>query len=145
PYPSEDQHHTQTALSPRPSPSIVVPDPEGSGENHGGQSSNDASLSGNEDGLTLQSVYDICVSLCKQVTAQAKEIQALKAQVKKLKKGVKPLITHHKAWMKTRLARKTFLKKGGTQRVLMLNFIHYKIYDILPQEQLRKFPKENSL
>ncbi|GJW47309.1 hypothetical protein Tco_0078955 [Tanacetum coccineum] len=40
-----------------PSPSIVVPDsnPEGSGGNHGGQSSNDAFLSGNEDGLTLQS------------------------------------------------------------------------------------------
>ncbi|GJQ92597.1 hypothetical protein Tco_0003736 [Tanacetum coccineum] len=28
---------------------------------------------------------------------------------------------------------------------MMLSFIHYKIYDILPQEQLRKFPKENSL
>ncbi|GKA23681.1 hypothetical protein Tco_0709714 [Tanacetum coccineum] len=88
--------------------------------NHGGQSSNDISLSGNEDGLTLQSVYDLCVSLCKQVTAQAKEIQNLKAQVKKLKKGVKPLITHHKSWMKsvalkTRLARKTSLKKKGVQ------------------------------
>ncbi|GJZ60035.1 hypothetical protein Tco_0615851, partial [Tanacetum coccineum] len=50
PHPSEDQPQTQTAPSPRPSPSIVVPDPEGSGGNHGGQSSNDASLSGNEDG-----------------------------------------------------------------------------------------------
>ncbi|GJR99346.1 hypothetical protein Tco_0315855 [Tanacetum coccineum] len=119
-----DFHHSQfkllciltTAPSPRPSPSIAVPDSKGSGGNHGGQSSNDASLSGNEDGLTLQSVYDLCVSLCKQVTAQAKEIQALKAQVKKLKKGVKPLITHHKAWMKTRLARKTSLKKKGVHK-----------------------------
>ncbi|GJY80423.1 hypothetical protein Tco_0493174, partial [Tanacetum coccineum] len=106
-----------------PSPSIAIPDinPKGSGGNHGGQSSNDTSLSGNEDGLTLQSVYDLCVSLCKQVTTQAKEIKALKAQVKKLKKGVKPLITHHKAWMKsvalkTRLARKTSLKKKGVQK-----------------------------
>ncbi|GKB35323.1 hypothetical protein Tco_0880265 [Tanacetum coccineum] len=53
--------------------------------------------------------------------AQAKEIKALKAQVKKLKKGVKPLITHHKAWMKSvalkkRLARKTSLKKKGVQK-----------------------------
>ncbi|GJU57020.1 hypothetical protein Tco_1234786 [Tanacetum coccineum] len=114
----KDQPQTQTDPSPRPSPSIVVPDfiPEGSGGNHGGQSSNDASLSGNEDGLTLQSVYDLCVSLCKQVTAQAKEIKALKAQVKKLKKGVKPLITHHKAWMKTILARKTSLKKNGVHK-----------------------------
>ncbi|GKE52780.1 hypothetical protein Tco_1487936, partial [Tanacetum coccineum] len=36
--------------------------------------------------------------------------------VKKLKKGVKPLITHHKAWMKTRLARKTSLKKKGIHK-----------------------------
>ncbi|GKE13821.1 hypothetical protein Tco_1421398, partial [Tanacetum coccineum] len=48
--------------------------------------------------------------------AQAKEIKALKAQVKKLKKGVKPLITHHKAWMKIRLARKTSLKKKGVHK-----------------------------
>ncbi|GJX19834.1 hypothetical protein Tco_0222511 [Tanacetum coccineum] len=89
---------------------------EGSGGNHGGQSSSDISLSGNEDGLTLQSVYDLCISLCTQVSAQAKEIKALKAQVKKLKKGVKPLITHHKAWMKTRLARKTSLKKKGVHK-----------------------------
>ncbi|GJV89740.1 putative ribonuclease H-like domain-containing protein [Tanacetum coccineum] len=43
--------------STKPSPSIPIPDsnPEGSGGNHGGQSSNDRSLSGNEDGLTLQS------------------------------------------------------------------------------------------
>ncbi|GJW99962.1 putative reverse transcriptase, RNA-dependent DNA polymerase [Tanacetum coccineum] len=49
-------------------------------------------------------------------TTQAKEIKALKAQVKKLKKGVKPLITHHKAWMKTRLERKTSLKKKGVHK-----------------------------
>ncbi|GJU37241.1 hypothetical protein Tco_1185595 [Tanacetum coccineum] len=123
PHPSEDQPQTQTDPSPRPSPSIVISDsnPEGSGGNHGGQSSNDISLSGNEDGLTLQSVYDLCVSLCKQVIAQAKEIKALKAQVKKLKKRVKPLLIHHKSWMKSvalkkRLASKTYLKKKGVQK-----------------------------
>ncbi|GJS91610.1 putative ribonuclease H-like domain-containing protein [Tanacetum coccineum] len=88
PHKDTDQHETQPDPSPRPSPSITVPDPEGSGGNHRGQSSNDASLSGNEDGLTLQSVYDLCVSLCKQ--AQAKEIKALKAQVKNLKKKANP-------------------------------------------------------
>ncbi|GJW42158.1 hypothetical protein Tco_0070957 [Tanacetum coccineum] len=118
PYLSEDQPQIQLDLSPRPSPTTHIYDsiPEGSGRNHGGQSSNDASLSGNEDGLTLQSVYDLCVSLCKQVTAQAKEIKALKAQVKKLKKGVKPLIIHHKDWMKTRLSKKTSLKKKGVHK-----------------------------
>ncbi|GKB90307.1 hypothetical protein Tco_0962579, partial [Tanacetum coccineum] len=106
-----------------PSPFIAIPDsnPEGSGGNHGGQSSNDTSLSGNEDGLTLQSVYDFYVSLCRQVTDQTKEIELLKAQIKKLKKKAKPVITHHKAWMKsvalkTRLARKTSLKKKGVQK-----------------------------
>ncbi|GKC39904.1 hypothetical protein Tco_1052288 [Tanacetum coccineum] len=64
PHPSADQPQTQTD----PSPSIAVPNsnPEGSGGNHEGQSSNDASLLGNEDGLTLQCVYNLCVSLCKQ-------------------------------------------------------------------------------
>ncbi|GKA59998.1 hypothetical protein Tco_0759311 [Tanacetum coccineum] len=60
----------------------AIPDsnPEGSGGNHRGQSSSDRSLSGNEDGLTLQSVYDLRISLCTHVSTQAKEIKALKAQ-----------------------------------------------------------------
>ncbi|GJZ91548.1 hypothetical protein Tco_0663475 [Tanacetum coccineum] len=63
PHPSEDQPQTQTDPSPRPSPSIAIPDsnPEGSGGNHGGQSSSDRSLSWNKDGLTLQSVYDLSI------------------------------------------------------------------------------------
>ncbi|GKF53318.1 hypothetical protein Tco_0160228 [Tanacetum coccineum] len=32
---------------------------------------------------------------------QAKEIKHLKAQIKKLKKQAKPVITHHRAWMKS--------------------------------------------
>ncbi|GJX97673.1 hypothetical protein Tco_0353471 [Tanacetum coccineum] len=66
PHPSADQHETQPDSSPRPPPTIPISGSilEGSGGNHGGQSSSDRSLSGNEDGLTLQSVYDLCVSLC---------------------------------------------------------------------------------
>ncbi|GKF74219.1 hypothetical protein Tco_0220551, partial [Tanacetum coccineum] len=61
PHPSEDQPQTQPDPSPRPSPTIHIPDsiPEGSGGNHEGQSSSDRSLTRNEDGLTLQSVYDL--------------------------------------------------------------------------------------
>ncbi|GJZ25585.1 hypothetical protein Tco_0569838 [Tanacetum coccineum] len=57
-HPSADHHATQPDPSPRPSHTIPIPDsiPEGSGGNHGGQSSSDRSLSGNED---------LCVSLCK--------------------------------------------------------------------------------
>ncbi|GKB13342.1 hypothetical protein Tco_0847265 [Tanacetum coccineum] len=94
---------------------------EVSGGNQGGQSSSDRSLSGNEGGMTLQSVYDLCISLCTQVTNQAKQIKHLKAQIKKLKKKAKPVITHHKAWMKSvsmkqRLAGKKSLKKQWMQK-----------------------------
>ncbi|GJU47356.1 hypothetical protein Tco_1204622 [Tanacetum coccineum] len=122
PHPSTDQHETQTNPSPRPSPTSHITDsiPEGSGGNHGGQSSSDRSLSGNEGGMTLQSVYDLCISLCTQVTDQAKEIKHLKAHIKKLKKKAKPVITHHRAWMKSvsmkqRLAGKKSLKKQWMQ------------------------------
>ncbi|GJQ99547.1 putative ribonuclease H-like domain-containing protein [Tanacetum coccineum] len=74
--------------SPQPSTTPIVPDsiPEPTGENLGDHSSNDISLSGNEDDMTLLNVYDLCISLCKQVSDQAKEIKILKAKIKKLKK-----------------------------------------------------------
>ncbi|GJR02501.1 hypothetical protein Tco_0525485 [Tanacetum coccineum] len=99
PHPSEVHVEPQSDPSPRPSPTTHIPDSilEDSGGNQGGQSSSDRSLSGNEGGMTLQSVYDLCISLCTQVTNQAKEIQHLKAHIKKLKKKAKPVITHHRA------------------------------------------------
>ncbi|GKA00492.1 hypothetical protein Tco_0673042 [Tanacetum coccineum] len=56
-----------------------------------------------------------------EVTDQAKKIKHLKAQIKKLKKKAKPVITHHKAWMKSismkqRLAGKKSLKKQWMQK-----------------------------
>ncbi|GJX91532.1 hypothetical protein Tco_0344858 [Tanacetum coccineum] len=56
------------------------------------------SLSGNEDEMTLQNVYDLCISLCQQVNDQAKEIKLLKAKITKLKKQAKPVIKHFKAY-----------------------------------------------
>ncbi|GJX12497.1 hypothetical protein Tco_0204255 [Tanacetum coccineum] len=115
---SEVPFEPQTDPSLRPSPSTIIPDsiPESSGGNLGGHSSSDKSLLGNEGEMTLQSVYDLCLSLCAQVSDQAKEIQHLKAQIKKLKKQAKPVIKHHRAWMqsvslKQRLARKRSSKK----------------------------------
>ncbi|GJW29484.1 hypothetical protein Tco_0046359 [Tanacetum coccineum] len=54
--------------SPRTSPYTIIPDsiPETSGGNLGGHSSSDKSLLGNEGELTLQSIYDLCLSLCAQ-------------------------------------------------------------------------------
>ncbi|GJR30852.1 putative ribonuclease H-like domain-containing protein [Tanacetum coccineum] len=104
--------------SPQPSPTPIVPDsiPEPTGENLGDHSSNDTSLLGNEDDMTLPNVYDLCISLCQQVTDQAKEIKILKAKIKKLKKQAKPVIKHFKAYLKTvslqqRLSRKSSSKK----------------------------------
>ncbi|GKD33184.1 hypothetical protein Tco_1248693, partial [Tanacetum coccineum] len=72
----------QTDPSPRPSPSTIIPDsiPESSGGNLRGHSSSDKSLSGNEVEMTLQSVYDLCLSLCAQVLDQPKEIQNLNSK-----------------------------------------------------------------
>ncbi|GJV05574.1 hypothetical protein Tco_1343230 [Tanacetum coccineum] len=112
-HPSADQPESQPDPSPRPSSPNPIPDsnPEGSGGNHGGQSSSDRSLSGNEDGLTLQSVYDLCISLCTQVTAQAAEIKDLKAQIKQLKKKARPVINHHKACFRAAMLKKQQKKK----------------------------------
>ncbi|GKE61102.1 hypothetical protein Tco_1511469, partial [Tanacetum coccineum] len=122
-HPSEDQSEPQPDPSLRPSSSNPIPDSilEGSGGNHGGQSSSDRSQSGTKDDLTLQSVYDLCVSLCTQVTTQAAQIKDLKAQIKQLKKKAKPVISHHNAWiksvsMKKRLARKKSLKTKLMQK-----------------------------
>ncbi|GKE75416.1 hypothetical protein Tco_1537457, partial [Tanacetum coccineum] len=112
--PTEDEGE----VSERPSESQPIPSPthpKGSGGNHGGQSSSDRSLSGNEDGLTLQSVYDLCISLCTQVTAQAAEIKILKAQIKQLKKKARPVINHYKAWF--RAARKAVKSSKGASSV----------------------------
>ncbi|GJV33361.1 reverse transcriptase domain-containing protein [Tanacetum coccineum] len=114
PHPSEATVEPQSDPSPRPSPSNYIPDsiPESFDRNQGGHSSSDKSILGNEGDMTLQSIYDLCISLCIQVSDQAKEIQHLKAQLKNLKKQAKPIITHHRAWMKSvslkqRLGRKS--------------------------------------
>ncbi|GKB25998.1 hypothetical protein Tco_0865399, partial [Tanacetum coccineum] len=81
PSPAHSPAHTsevpleqQTDPSPGPSPTTTIPDSilETSGGNVGGHSYSDKSLSGNEGDMTIQSVYDLCLSLCAQVTDQAK-------------------------------------------------------------------------
>ncbi|GKA54524.1 hypothetical protein Tco_0753473 [Tanacetum coccineum] len=83
PHPSEENVESLSDPSPRPSSTPHIPDsiPESSDGNQGGHSSSDKSLSGNEGDMTLQSVYDLCISLCTQVLDQAKEIQHLKPQI----------------------------------------------------------------
>ncbi|GKB53954.1 hypothetical protein Tco_0904707, partial [Tanacetum coccineum] len=141
--PQTDSSPAQTSehkpnLSPRPSPTTTLPDsiPETSGENLGGHSSSDKSLSGNEGDMTLQSVYDLCLSLCAQVSDQAKEIQDLKAQITKLKKQAKHVIKHHKAWLKSVSLKQRFPRKSFSKK--------HRVYKESVSKQGRKFAKENS-
>ncbi|GKB92467.1 hypothetical protein Tco_0964739 [Tanacetum coccineum] len=96
PHPSTDQYETQPDPFLKPSPTIPDSILDGSGGNHGGQSSSDRSLSGNEDGLTLQSVYDLYVSLC---------IQMKSVSMKQRLAGKKSL--------KTKWMQKEFVSKPG--------------------------------
>ncbi|GJU09444.1 putative ribonuclease H-like domain-containing protein [Tanacetum coccineum] len=116
--PIEHQPDSSPRPSPKPSPTPIVPDsiPEPTGQNLGDHSSNDTSLSGNEDDMTLPNVYDLCISLCQQVSDQAKEIKLLKAKITKLKKKAKPVIKHHRAYLKSvslhqRFPRNSYSKK----------------------------------
>ncbi|GJU72014.1 hypothetical protein Tco_1263419 [Tanacetum coccineum] len=128
----------QPNLSPRPSPTTTIPDsiPETSGENLGGHSSSDKSLSGNEGDMTLQSVYDLCLSLCAQVSDQAKEIQLLKAQITKLKKQAKPVIKHHRAWLKSVSLKQRFPSKRFSKK--------HRVHKESVSKQGRKFAKGES-
>ncbi|GKB12530.1 hypothetical protein Tco_0846453 [Tanacetum coccineum] len=147
--------------SPRPSPTPIVPDsiPEPTGENLGDHSSNDTSLSGNEDEMTLQNVYDL-FSLCKQVSDQAKEIKLLKAKINKLKKQAKPVIKHHKAYLKSvslqqRFPRKSFLKKHKVHKKSVSkqgrkiakgesSVQRDLLFDVMPEDRIDHMETENA-
>ncbi|GJX49650.1 hypothetical protein Tco_0276495 [Tanacetum coccineum] len=159
---SEVPIEQQTDPSPRPSPSTIIPDSilETSGGNLGGHSSSDKSLSGTEGEMTLQSVYDLCLSLCAQVSDQAKEIQHLNAQIKKLKKQARPVIKHHRAWMqsvslKQRLARKRSshkqwvhkesVSKQGRKFAKVEPSIHRDpLFDDIPEDTFDHMETENA-
>ncbi|GJV64921.1 hypothetical protein Tco_1475749 [Tanacetum coccineum] len=135
---SEVPFEQQTVQSLRPSPTTTISDsiPETSGENLGGHSSSDKSLSGNEGDMTLQSVYDLCLSLCAQVSDQAKEIQHLKAQITKLKKQAKPVIKHHRAWLKSVSLKQRFPSKSFSKK--------HRVHKESVSKQGRKFAKGES-
>ncbi|GJU67571.1 hypothetical protein Tco_1253830 [Tanacetum coccineum] len=124
--------------SPRPSPTTTIPAsiPESSGESLGGHSSSDKPLSGNEGDMTIQGIYDLCLSLCKQVSDQAMEIQALKAQITKLKKQAKPVIKHHKAYLKSVSLKQRFLRKRFSKK--------HRVHKESVSKQGRKFAKGES-
>ncbi|GJW10340.1 hypothetical protein Tco_1576167 [Tanacetum coccineum] len=80
-HPTEDQPKSQPDPSPRPSPNPIT----------------DSNLKGSGGNHG--------------VTAQAAEIQNLKAQIKQLKKQARPVINHHKAWFRAAMSKKQQKKK----------------------------------
>ncbi|GJY34912.1 putative ribonuclease H-like domain-containing protein [Tanacetum coccineum] len=95
---SEVPLEQQIDPSPRPSPSPIIPDPilETSGGNLGGHSSSDKSLSGNEGDMTLQSVYDLCLSLSAQSMTEKCFLEAKigKNEIFKETKGAQRVFDH---------------------------------------------------
>nr|GEV40604.1 ribonuclease H-like domain-containing protein [Tanacetum cinerariifolium] len=84
-----------------------------------------------EGALNLEELFSICTSLSNMVLvfktikdAQAVEIIALKARIKKLEKKCKPSISHHIAWLKSvqrlsmnkRFGMKDFVSKQGRKK-----------------------------
>ncbi|GJV91384.1 hypothetical protein Tco_1539197 [Tanacetum coccineum] len=67
---------------------------------------------------------------------QAKEIQDLKAQITKLKKQAKPVIKHHKAWLKSVSLKQRFPRKSFSKK--------HRVHKESISKQGRKFAKENA-
>ncbi|GJZ84678.1 hypothetical protein Tco_0650017 [Tanacetum coccineum] len=70
---ASSERPSEAQPTPSPAPTSEVPNepqtdssPAQTSENLRGHSSSDKSLSGNEGDMTLQSVYDLCLSLCAQ-------------------------------------------------------------------------------
>ncbi|GKB05140.1 MEI2-like protein 6 [Tanacetum coccineum] len=124
--------------SPTPSPTPIVPDsiPEPTGENLGDHSSNDASLSGNEDDMTLQNVYDLCISLCQQVSDKAKEIKLLKAKIKKLK---------IKSFSKKQRVHKKYVSKQGRKKAKGESSVQRDpMFEVLAEDKIDHMETENA-
>ncbi|GJV79358.1 hypothetical protein Tco_1515228 [Tanacetum coccineum] len=70
------------------------------------------------------------------VSDQAKEIQALKAQITKLKKQAKPVIKHHRAYLKSVSVKQRFPRKSFSKK--------HKVHKESVSKQGRKFAKGES-
>ncbi|GJT00388.1 hypothetical protein Tco_0821557 [Tanacetum coccineum] len=118
------------------SPSINL---EGTGRSEGDQVQlpHDSPLSGGhtsdraEGGLNLEELFVLCTNLSNRVLiletykdAQAVEILKLKTRIKKLKKKCKPIISHHRAWLRSvsilsmnkKLGKKESVSKQGRKK-----------------------------
>ncbi|GKC89139.1 uncharacterized mitochondrial protein-like protein [Tanacetum coccineum] len=145
--PFEQQPDPSPRPSPRPSPKLpsptpIIPDsnPEPTGENLGDHSSNDTSLSGNE--------------------IKPRKLNTLRLEITKLKKQAKPVIKHHKAYLKSlslqqRFPRKSFSKKHRVHKESVSKQGRKKakgessvqrnpLFDVLPEDKIDHMETENA-
>ncbi|GKE52534.1 hypothetical protein Tco_1487690 [Tanacetum coccineum] len=149
--PFEQQLEPSPSPSPKPSPTPLpipivtdsIPEPTGSSQ-------------GNRFQLKPRKLN----SLCQQVSAQAKEIKLLKAKITKLKKQAKPVIKHHKVYLKSlslqqRFPRKSFLKKHRVHKESVSKQGRKKakgessvqrnpLFDVLPEDKIDHMETENA-
>ncbi|GJY19708.1 hypothetical protein Tco_0391199 [Tanacetum coccineum] len=83
-----NQHSLLLPTSEVPNEPQTDSSPAQTSENLRDHSSSDKSISGNEGDMTLQSVYDLCLSICAQVSDQAKEIQHLRLRSPKAQEKI---------------------------------------------------------
>ncbi|GKA98894.1 hypothetical protein Tco_0826831, partial [Tanacetum coccineum] len=112
--------------SPQPSPTPIVPDsiPEPTGENLGDHSSNDISLSGNEDEMTLPNVYDLCISLY----CQQKDLFSLRKSSSKKQRMHKESVSKQ--------GRKNAKGESSVQRDPM--------FDVMPEDNIDHMETDNA-
>ncbi|GKE17803.1 hypothetical protein Tco_1425380, partial [Tanacetum coccineum] len=114
--------------SPTPSPTPIVPDsiPEPTGENLGDHSSNDTSLSGNEDDMTLRNIYDLCISLCQQSVSLHQRF---------LRKSFSK---------KHRVHKKNVSKQGRKKAKGESPVQRNPLFDVLPEDKIEHMETENA-
>ncbi|GJT76694.1 hypothetical protein Tco_1043419 [Tanacetum coccineum] len=120
--------------SPRPSPTNTIPAsiPETSGDNLGGHSSSDKSLSGNEGDMTIQGVYDLCLSLCKQVSAYLKSV-SLKQRFPR------------KSFSKKHRVHKEYVSKQGRKFAKGESSVQRDpLFDEMPEDKIDHMETENA-
>ncbi|GJZ65656.1 ribonuclease H-like domain-containing protein [Tanacetum coccineum] len=100
----------------------IVPDsiPEPTGENLGDHSSNDTSLLGNEDDMTLPNVYDLCYIFMSSGLDQRKEIKLLKAQYHQASRASETCHSNfQRIFLKTVSLQAKTLKEGSQRKQRM--------------------------
>ncbi|GKA89366.1 hypothetical protein Tco_0811178, partial [Tanacetum coccineum] len=128
--------------SPSPAPTGEVPNeslpssssaqPKPSGENLEDHSSNDTSLSGNEDEMTLQNVYDLCICLCRTGLRFKPKNQKLLKGLRSQSKDAKQNLVHKKSVSKQ--GRKVAKGESTVQRDPQFDEVHEDKIDQMEKE-----------